>query len=498
MDVSVAEWRLLTRWELETRPIHPESRLAMQRRWAELPAEAQTDNQLLGRSAIGCEGTHGVFPKCNLTCSPCYHSADANKVSVDGNHTLDQVERQMAFARAMRGPRAHAQLIGGEVSLLPPADHAAALAIMRRYGREPMSMTHGDFDYQYLLDVVLDDRGRRRFDRVSFAAHFDSLMRGRRGAVRPRSENELNSFRTEFAQMFSDLQRDHGVRSYLAHNMTVTPSNLSEVAETVRAVLGMRFDMMSFQPAAYLGDDRRWKEDFSAVSIDAVWSQVEAGAGQPLPWRATQFGHPGCNRYTTGILVDGRFTVALDPDDIRDVAARDTLLAHLGGMVFGGTPLPVLIVKLVRAALRHPGDVRVTVGQLGRIVARAGGLARVIHAAVRKRVSIRTFVVHSFMDAAQVAPAWSLMEDGVTSDDAAVRETQVRLQSCSYAMSHPDDGRLVPACVQHSILDPTETRQLRALLPLTPAEARNRPIGLTPVRRTGSHAEDRRSSDLPR
>lgn len=492
-DVTVLQF--LERWELITRPIHPESLRAMQRRWAELPTEVQTDNQLLGRSAIGCEGTHGVFPKCNLTCSPCYHSADANKVSVDGNHTLEQVDRQMAFARAVRGPRAHAQLIGGEVSLLPAADHAAALAIMRRYGREPMSMTHGDFDYDYLLQVVLDENGRRRFDRVSFAAHFDSLMRGRRGAVRPHSEAELDPFRAQFAQIFTDLNREHGVRSYLAHNMTVTPSNLPEVADTVRAVLGMPFDMMSFQPAAYIGDDRRWKEDFSEVSIDAVWEQVEAGAGQSLPWRATQFGHPSCNRYTTGVLVEGRFTVALDPDDARDIAARDILLAHVGGMVFGGTAWPVLLAKIIRAAIRHPSDVGVAVGQLRRIVSRSGGLRLVIRAAVRRRLSVRTFVVHSFMDAAQVAPAWALLQDGVTSHDPRVRETQVRLQSCSYAMSHPDDGRLVPACVQHSILDPAETRQLRALLPLSPVQASRKPIGLTSVRRTGSRVAAQSSQD---
>ncbi|MGE3194645.1 MAG: hypothetical protein AB7K08_14395 [Microbacteriaceae bacterium] len=483
----------LARWELATRPIHPESRSAMQRRWAELPTAVQTDNQLLGRSAIGCEGTHGVFPKCNLTCSPCYHSADANKVGIDGSHTLAQVERQMAFAREVRGPRAHAQLIGGEVSLLPADDHAAALAIMRRYGREPMSMTHGDFDADYLRDVVLDARGKPRFDRVSFAAHFDSLMRGRRGLVRPRGEAELNPFRAQFAQMFVDLKRDHGVRSYLAHNMTVTPSNLPEVAETVRAVLGMPFDMMSFQPAAFIGDDRRWKEDFSAVSIDTVWEQVETGVGQRLPWQATQFGHPSCNRYTTGVLVDGRFVVALDPDDPRDLAARDTLLAHVGGMVFGGTAWPVLAVKITRSLLRHPGDAGVAVGQIARIIRRAGGLRAVMGAVVRRRVSFRTFVVHSFMDAEQVAPAWALLEDGKMSDDAAVRETQIRLQSCSYAMSHPADGRLVPACVQHSILDPGETRQLRTLLPLTAAPSGNRPQGLTSVRRTGSPAAGRPS-----
>ena len=481
--------RVVQQWELASRPVHPDSRIALDRRWSELPDKVKTDNQLLGRSAIGCEGTHGVFPKCNLTCSPCYHSADANKVSIDGQHTLGQVSEQMAFFRDVRGPRAHAQLIGGEVSLLPAKDHAAALEIMRRYGREPMSMTHGDFGYNYLLDVVLDDHHRPRFARVSFAAHFDSLMRGRRGAVRPHSERELDPFREQFAQMFVDLRRDHGIRSYLAHNMTVTPSNLPEVADTVRAVLEMPFDMMSFQPAAFIGDDRRWKEDFTEVSIDDVWTRLEFGAGQPLPWKATQFGHPSCNRYTTGVRVDGRFVVALDPDDARDVSARDTLLSHFGGMVFGGTPWPLLSVKIIRALARHPRDVGVVLGQIRRIVARAGGIGAVIGAAVRERMSFKTFVVHNFMDAAQVAPAWELMGQGVASDDPSVRETQLRLASCSYAMSHPEDGRLVPACVHHSVLDPTETRQLRKLLPLTPAVGRERPTGLTPVRRTESRAE---------
>ena len=61
-------------------------------------------------------------------------------------------------------------------------------------------MTHGDFDYQYLLDVVLDETGKPAFKKVSFAAHFDSLMRGRTGAVRPKNEAELNPFREKFVR----------------------------------------------------------------------------------------------------------------------------------------------------------------------------------------------------------------------------------------------------------------------------------------------------------
>jgi hypothetical protein len=71
----------------------------------------------------------------------------------------------------VRGPWAHAQLIGGEVSLLAPEDHAAALETMRRHGRHPMSMSHGDFDYDYLERVAVDAAGRRRFRRIAFAGH---------------------------------------------------------------------------------------------------------------------------------------------------------------------------------------------------------------------------------------------------------------------------------------------------------------------------------------
>lgn len=486
--MSITE--VLRRFELETRPILPESRRALDERWANLPDHVKTDNQLLGRCAVGCEGTHGVFPKCNLTCSPCYHSADANKVRIDGDHTLDNVALQMSFLREQRGPRAHAQLIGGEVSLLAAEDHAAALLAMRAAGREPMSMTHGDFDYDYLLDVVLDPHGHPRFDKVSFAAHFDSLMRGRRGAVRPHREAELDPFREQFAEMFARLRREHGVTSYLAHNMTVTPSNLDEVSEVTRSVLGMSFDMMSFQPAAFIGDERRWKEDFDDVSIDDVWERIEEGAGQKLPWTATQFGDPRCNRTTVGAWVGNRFAPLLDPDDAKDLAARDRFLNHFGGMIFGGTPRPILAIKVVRALLRHPGDVAPLLGLFSRVIRRAGGLRAVLRAMRNGTLSFKTFVVHNFMDAAQVKPAWDLMERGLSSDDPLIRETQERLGSCMYAMSHPEDGRLVPACVQHSVLDPAENEGLRRLLPLADRSTTvvSRPSGLTPLRPTGIRA----------
>jgi len=416
---------------------------------------------------LGCEGTHGVFPRCNLTCTPCYHSKDANKVRVDGAHTLAQVEAQMRLLEERRGPRAHAQLIGGEVSLLDPDDHAAALLTMRAHGREPMSMTHGDFDWEYLRDLALDERGRPRFARLSFAAHFDSLMRGRRGVPRPRNEAELNPYRARFVEMFLRLRQEHGIRSYLAHNMTVTPANLPEVSGIVGAVSAMGFSMLSFQPAAHVGDERRWKDDYRTVGIDDVWAQLEAGLGQQVPWQAVQFGDPRCNRTAFGLRVRRRWVPLLDPESPPDLAARDLAFDHFGGVNFGGTPPTLLAVKLLRVLARHPGDAVVALGWARRLVKRAGGASTLARAWRGGEVSPMTYVVHSFMDAADVGPAWELMKADTVADSPSLRATQERLSACTYTMAHPETGELVPACVQHSVLDPGENAGLRKLLPLT-------------------------------
>jgi len=452
--------------ELNTRPVHPQSKEALEKRWNELPAGVKTENQILGRSAVGCEGTHGVFPKCNLTCSPCYHSADANRVRVDGNHTIKSVTEQMLFFRKVRGPRAHAQLIGGEVSLLPANDHAAALLAMRAHGREPMSFTHGDFDYAYLTDLALDANGKPRFSKLSFAGHFDSLMCGRKGIVKPKNEAELNSFREKFSAMFLQLKREHGINSYLAHNMTVTPANVAQVGEVTKAVIEMPFSMMSFQPAAFVGDDRRWHENFDEVTIDDVWNQIEKGIGQEIPWQAIQFGDPRCNRSAWVIRVNGLIVPLLNPKDNRDLHARDLFLNHFGGMIFGGVRPFVLATKIFRAILKHPADVLPLLALAQRLVKRAGGLRSVIQAVIQKNFEFKTFVVHNFMDAAVVVPAWELMEKGITTQDPKLKETQERLSACTYAMSHPETGRLVPACVQHSVLDPAENIELKKLLPI--------------------------------
>jgi hypothetical protein len=442
----------------------PDLEDALERRWDALPDHVKTPAQALGRRTVGCEGTHGVFPRCNLACTPCYHSRDANRVRIDGDHTVAQVDAQMGLLRRERGPGQNAQLIGGEVTLLSPDEHAETLLVMRGHGRKPMSMSHGDFDYEYLKALVVGANGEPRLPFVSFAGHFDTLMLGRRGIKRASSEAELNPYRERFCEMFQRLERETGVKHYLAHNMTVTPANIDEVASVVRDCRDMGFRMFSFQPAAYIGNPSRWKGgEYRSFGGDDVWREIERGAGTRLPYGAFQFGDVRCNRTAYGVLTgaDRRWVPLIDDRDPFELRVRDAFFSTFGGMDFEA---PHAVPRLLRALAAHPESVPLAARWFGRLARRAGGVR-----AVREATAL-TFVMHSFMDAEVVKPAWELNKRGEVSDDPDVRAAQERLEACMYHMAHPGSDELVPACAQHSVLDPDENKQLAVLLPMVAQE----------------------------
>ena len=150
----------------------------------------------------------------------------------------------------------------------------------------------------------------------------------------------------------------------------------------------------------------------------------------------------------------------LDEDDPRDAEVLDDFVTAFGGMDFVA-PLPVL-ARPVRGLRAPPAVIEERLGWARRFAARAGG----VRALVRDRPRAITYVMHAFMDADKVKPAWELLQRGEMSDEPAIRETQERLQACSYAMAHPESGELVPACAQHSVLDPAENLRLTEELPL--------------------------------
>jgi len=224
--------------------------------------------------------------------------------------------------------------------------------------------------------------------------------------------------------------------------------------------------MLSFQPAAYVGDHRRWHGEFRSADVgpDSVWAQIESGAGQRLDYRIVENGDVRCNRTAYGFHLGDHWYPLLDGADPRDLATRDAVFAHLSGIGFSATP--VFVVKLVRVLVRHPGLLAVAAGWLARTLRRVGARSLLRTVTSRSRPRPVTFVMHLFMDAADVEPTWTMMQRGGTADDPRLCETQERLAACHYAMGHPDTGTLVPACVQYSVLDPAENAALRRLLPI--------------------------------
>jgi hypothetical protein len=287
-------------------------------------------------------------------------------------------------------------------------------------------------------------------------------MFGRRGIPRASSERQLNPYRQRFVDMFTRLRRKHGVRFFLAHNMTVTPANLDQVADLVRDCHAMGYGMFSFQPAAFVGDDRRWHENYEDVGMDQVWREIEKAVGTVLDHTVIQHGDPRCNRAAYGFFVGSRWYPFLSGDDPADLAAREAFFRYFGGVNFAGVPAPDLIGKVVRTIARHPVILVIAVQWIARVLRRAGG----VRALLRHGVRPVSFVIHQFMDAADVAPAWELMQRGEKATNPRVLATQERLASCHYAMAHPDSGEVVPACVQHCVLDPVENIELRRLLPI--------------------------------
>ena len=174
--------------------------------------------------------------------------------------------------------------------------------------------------------------------------------------------------------------------------------------------------MMSFQPAALIGDERRWPKGHHGLGIDEVWARLEAGLGQRLPWEALQFGDRRCNRTAFGAMVGSRWVPLLDPASPADLAVRDLFLRHYGALDLDASHPGRTAATLMRAVARRPWDLLPALGWVARAVRRAGGPARLVRRLTAAGSSSMTFVVHAFMDADLVTSAVAPPPRGRPSD----------------------------------------------------------------------------------
>ena len=435
-------WR--ARWQAFRHPIAGEKADLLRARWASLPAELRTPNQISGRHLTHCGFTTGAS-YCSFHCTHCYLPKNANQVPIP---SLAQMKEQIDENRRLQGPGGGLQITGGDVAdAYWRSGRQDELVEIVRYaikaGLVPMLMTHGQtlIEHPEFLEKLMVEGGLRQV-----AVHVDMTQAGRHGYPinRIKSEADLHPVREAFTRLGLDLRAKTGLPLEFAHNCTVTGRNVAFVPEIVRWALAKPerthlWRMFSFQPEADTG--RTYYSEHPATPA-AAWQKLCEGTGLPLEREFSIFGHPDCNSWTP-LLVSRRtgHYIVFPPQDARTKRLYEELLANFGGVSFVTDDARTTPFRLLGILWQNPW-------LIGRLAAHIGGLvltgkipAEFVTALLAGQAHTVGFGIHNFMDAAQVA-------------DAPNNPTiQARLDSCVFkgAVKNRRSGEweAVPMCAMN-------------------------------------------------
>lgn len=391
-------------------PVSRDTRRALSRAWARVPAELRSPRQFLGRQYAGCGALIGAMPRCDFACRGCYLGEDANRIPAA---SLAGVEGQLRRLREWLGEGGGVQITDGEVTLRDPAELVWIVQRARRLGLIPMLFTHGEGirrDPELLRRLMLEG------GLTEISIHVDTTQRGRRyrGAA---SERELHPLRDEFAELIRRLRRETGQPLDAASTVTVTPENLDEVADVIRwMVRNDAFKMVSFQPIAQVG---RTEDGLGGqVTPEAVWGRIEEALAEhrderaPLADHQGWLGHPDCSRFVQGVVrksADGRarFVPLLRADAADEHEVLAEFLDRLGGLTFRLDASARALARALGVLAAHPRFLTSRVlPLLLRLARRAApeGRLRFLWNRLRgrERLSYLNIVSHHFMSAAQI------------------------------------------------------------------------------------------------
>ena len=400
------KWR--ARWRAFRHPVAGEKADLLRARWASLPAELRTPNQISGRHLTHCGFTTGAS-YCSFHCTHCYLPKNANQVPIP---SLAQMKEQIDANRRFQGPGGGLQLTGGDVAdaywrsgrqdeLVEIVRHAI------RAGLVPMLMTHGQtlIEHPEFLEKLMVEGGLRQV-----AVHIDMTQAGRHGypISRVKSEADLHPVREAFTQLGLGLREKTGLPLEFAHNCTVTGRNVEFVPEIVRWALAKPerthlWRMFSFQPEA---DTGRTLFSTTPATPAVAWQKLREGTGLPLEREFSIFGHPDCNSWTP-LLVSrrtGRFIV-FPPQDARTRRLYEQLLASVGGVSFVSDDARTTPFRLLGILCRHPLLIARLAAHLARLLLTGKIPAEFLGALAVGKAHTVGFGIHNFMDAAQVADA---------------------------------------------------------------------------------------------
>ena len=377
---AAGKWR--ARWQAFRHPIAGEKAELLRTRWASLPAELRTPNQISGRHLTHCGFTTGAS-YCSFHCTHCYLPKNANQVPIP---SLAQMKEQIDANRRFQGPGGGLQLTGGDVAdAYWRSGRQDELVEIVRYaikaGLVPMLMTHGQtlIEHPEFLEKLMVEGGLRQV-----AVHIDMTQAGRHGYPigRIKSEADLHPVREAFTELGLDLRAKTGLPLEFAHNCTVTARNVEFVPEIVRWALAKPerthlWRLFSFQPEADTGRTLVLRDPGHPgrrVAETLRGHGPAAGAGV-LHFRPSRTATRGRRCWSRGAAGD---YIVFPPQDARTKALYEELLASVGGVSFVSddartTPFrllgilfqnPLLIAPAARARCaagahgRNPGRIR--------------------------------------------------------------------------------------------------------------------------------------------
>ena len=235
-------------------------------------------NQLMGhRWPVGCIALE-ITQRCNLDCSVCYLSPNAETV---GELALKNLLDRIDAVHRYFGPGTNVQITGGEPTVRKSRDLLKIVGRISDLGMHPTLMTNGIRLNRPLLKALV------RAGLADIAFHVDTTQQ-RNGYD---TEKALNAVRRRYIAMASNLP----IAVYF--NTTVWRGNMHQIPGIVNFFTANAaiVRIASFQLQADTGRGRMGKRH-RAITQTAVIKQIAKGAGIPLNFDNLLVGNPRCSR----------------------------------------------------------------------------------------------------------------------------------------------------------------------------------------------------------
>ena len=422
-------------------PISKETKDLLQQRWAQLPAELKTINQVVGKHWVQCGFITGPS-YCSFGCTHCYLPKNANHMKTP---ELIELKQQIDANRRLLGPGGHLQITGGDlVDAYVKTNRFDELIEIVRYTNAsnlvPMLMTHGQslLEQPERLYRLINEGGLRK---ISF--HIDTTQAGRAGypIKSLHRESDLNHLRDQFTDLILRARKMTGKRLVGAQTVTVSEKNISSIGDIIEWQISNRknlqaFSTLSFQPEADVG---RTRISSQPVNPDLVWQKLCQSTGQSLVRDSLVFGHPDCSSIAM-LLVDTQHQNLIDILPANSACSRfwSALLMHFGGIGGRGTNNFAALISKLAIVLRHPSLISRSIHYGLSILKSQSKPLQLFKSALQGQVGAFKIVMHNFIDAKKL-----------TDPDPV---TQARLDACSFRGAIKVDGKwqAVPMCTTNA------------------------------------------------